>query len=296
MGVPSVAQVTGLLVRRYPPSLASDWDAIGLVCGREEASVHRILLAIDPVQAVVDEAIDHRVDLVIAHHPLFLRPVHSVAASTPKGRLVHDLIGHGIALYCAHTNADHASPGVSDALAGLLGLVEVRPLDPLPDGRTGTGRVGRLPEPVTVEQLAEQVAAVLPATSHGVRVAGDPMRPVQVVAVCGGAGDILLDLAAGCADAYVTADLRHHRAQDHLAGLRPPGCALIDVAHWASEWPWLPVAAQELRSDLAELGATVEVLVSAIPTDPWTAHLSVDERTNPPGIGADAGQQPRSAP
>jgi len=75
--------------------------------------------------------------------------------------------------------------------------------------------------------------------------------------------------AARVADVYVTSDLRHHRAQDHLVD---GGCALVDVAHWASEWPWLPVAAGALRTDLAALGSTVEVHVSTIPTDPWTRH------------------------
>jgi putative NIF3 family GTP cyclohydrolase 1 type 2 len=72
------------------------------------------------------------------------------------------------------------------------------------------------------------------------------------------------------ADVYVTSDLRHHRAQDHLVD---GGCALVDVAHWASEWPWLPIAADALRDDLVERGSTVEVHVSRIPTDPWTLHL-----------------------
>ena len=271
MAQPTVAELTSLLEARYPVSLASDWDAVGLVWGHPASSVRRVLLAIDPVQAVVDEAMERQVDLVVTHHPLFLHPVHAVAATTAKGRVVHDLISHGIALYCAHTNADHARPGVSDALADLLGLVDTRPLDPMPDGTSGTGRVGRLPEAVTLEQFAEQVAAVLPATRHGVRVAGDPMSRVQVVAVCGGAGDSLLGLAAECADAYVTADLRHHRAQDHRG---ESGCALIDVAHWASEWPWLPQAAGQLQADLAAIGASLEVMVSEIPTDPWTVHIT----------------------
>lgn len=275
MAQPTVAEVIALLEARYPASLASDWDAVGLACGHPASSVRRVLLAIDPVQAVVDEAMERQVDLLVTHHPLFLHPVHSVAATTAKGRVVHDLIGHGIALYCAHTNADHARPGVSDALAEALGLEQTRPLDPLPDGLTGTGRVGRLPEAVTLEQLAEQVAAVLPPTQHGVRVSGDPMSPVQMVAVCGGAGDSLLALAAGCADVYLTADLRHHRAQDHRSD---QGCALIDVAHWASEWPWLPQAARQLRADLAAIGASVEVMVSEIPTDPWTVHLPSEPR------------------
>jgi len=267
---PSVADVLALLDARYPPALAADWDAIGLACGDPEVSVRRILLAVDPVRPVVQEAIDVQADLLVTHHPLFLRPVHSVAATSAKGRVVHDLIGHGIALICAHTNADHATGGVSDALAAALGLQGLRPLEPLADPVTGTGRVGTLPARVSLEQFAEHVAAVLPATEHGVRVAGDPMAVIETVAVCGGAGDSLLDLAALQADAYVTSDLRHHRAQDHLA---QSGCALVDVAHWAGEWPWLEVLAGALREDLAGAGSSVEVLVSTTPTDPWTAHF-----------------------
>lgn len=275
--MPTVADITGLLEARYPLSLAADWDAVGLACGDPHGSVSRVLFAVDPVMSVVDEAMDLQVDLVVTHHPLFLRGVHSVAADTAKGRVSHSLISHGIALYCAHTNADHASPGVSDALADALGLVDLRPLEPGPgglgdpDGMTGTGRVGRLLEPVSLEQCAELVASVLPATAHGVRVAGDPMQVVGRVAVCGGAGDSLLAAASRAADLYVTSDLRHHRVLDHRA---EGGCALIDVAHWASEWPWLEVAARALRADLAAIGSNVEVLVSSHPTDPWTAHLT----------------------
>src|SRR5699024_9537306 len=87
-----------------------------------------------------------------------------------------------------------------------------------------------------------QVAAALPATAQGIRVSGDQDRMVHTVAVCGGAGDAYLGAAhASGADVYVTADLRHHRAEEARAELGAP--ALIDAAHWASEWPWLPVAA-----------------------------------------------------
>ncbi len=210
-------------------------------------------------------------DLIVTHHPLFLRGVHSVAAVDHKGGLIHALISHGIALFSAHTNADHADPGVSDALASALGLERVRPLVPAPgDPAVGTGRVGTLGEPVSLGSFAETVAAALPSTHHGVRVAGDIDRLVQKVAVCGGSGDAFLTDATAAADVYVTSDLRHHRALDHLVD---GGCAVIDVAHWSSEWPWLPVAAEALRADIATLGSTVEVHVSTVPTDPWTLHL-----------------------
>jgi dinuclear metal center YbgI/SA1388 family protein len=267
----SLKRVVELLERRYPPASAADWDAIGLTCGDPDASVARILFAVDAEMSVVDEALMWQADLIVTHHPLLLRGVHSVAATDYKGRVLHTAISHGIALFTAHTNADHATPGVSDALAATLGLTIIRALVPDPDDQMqGTGRIGLLPEPMPLAEFAERVAAVLPATAVGVRVAGDPERLVHAVAVCGGSGDDLLGRAAEVADVYVTSDLRHHPAQEHLAG---GGCALIDVPHWAGEWPWLPAAARALEEDVRALGSTVDTHVSEIVTDPWTSHL-----------------------
>jgi dinuclear metal center YbgI/SA1388 family protein len=216
----------------------------------------------------VDEAVAAGADLLVAHHPLLLRGVHGVPANTPKGGVVHQLIRAGVALYCAHTNADNAAPGVSDALADALGLRVTGPLVPDPDGRTGTGRIGTLPTAEPLRDFAARVAGALPATACGVRAAGDPDRPIRTVAVVGGAGDAYLDRAcAAGVDAYVTADLRHHPAAEHLANAGAP--ALVDVAHWASEWPWCAQAADVLRA-----GGTVEVFVSTRSTDPWTVHAA----------------------
>lgn len=262
----SLAQVVAALERRYPPATAEPWDAVGLVCGDPAAAVRRILWAVDPVESVVDEAVAADVDLIVTHHPLFLSGVHSVAATTAKGRLIHRLIGSGVALYCAHTNADVADPGVSDALAVALGLSGIRPLDGTP-----LGRVGELAQATDLAGFAAAVAAVLPPTAHGVRVSGEPTRPVRRVAVCGGSGDFLLGLATDAgADVLVTADLKHHRALEHR---EEGGCAIVDLAHWASEWPWLAQAAGLLEADLAAEGSTVESIVSARPTDPWAMTL-----------------------
>lgn len=262
----SLAQVSALLEERYPLDSAETWDAVGLVCGDPASPVRRILWAVDAVDAVVDQAVADDVDLIVVHHPLLLTGVHSVAATDAKGRVIHRLISSGIALYCAHTNADVAVPGVSDALAAALGVTETRPLD-----ASGLGRIGRLTAPMPLGDFARVVAAALPATHHGARVLGDPEAIVGTIAVCGGSGDSLLSAATDAgADVYVTADLKHHRALDHR---EEGGCAVIDVAHWASEWPWLAQAAELLAVDVAAQGATVESLVSEIPTDPWTASV-----------------------
>lgn len=114
----------------FPTSGADDGDPVGLVVGDVAAPVRRVLFAIDPVQAVIDEAVASRVDLVVTHHPLLFRAVHSVAASTPKGSAVHQLIRNDVGLLVAHTNADSAPGGVSESLALALDLRDLRPLAP----------------------------------------------------------------------------------------------------------------------------------------------------------------------
>jgi len=244
--------------------------------------VRTVLLAVDPVEEVVDEAVARGADLLLVHHPLFLRPVTSVAATTPKGRVVHRLLAAGCALHVAHTNADAASPGVSDALARILDLDDLVPLEPLaafPDHpELGIGRVGDLAEPVRLGDFADRVAEVLPATEQGVRVAGDADALVRRVAVCGGSGDSLFDaVRASGADVYVTADLRHHPASEaRETAASGPGDGrphLVDVAHWASEWPWLAGCADRLVADLAARGRTVGAHVSTTRTDPWTLRV-----------------------
>jgi dinuclear metal center YbgI/SA1388 family protein len=262
-----VAEMEGL----YDPSWAEPWDAVGLVCGDPAETVRRVLFAVDPVAAVVDEALEIDAQLLVTHHPLFLTAVHGVPADDPKGRVVHRLVRGGAALFVAHTNADRASgTGVSDALAAALGLTGTVPLEPVaPGSAQGLGRVGRLAGQPSLREFAEQAAAALPATAGGVRVAGDPGRPVRTVAVCGGSGGSLFEAAATAgADVLLTSDLRHHFVSERQ---QSPGPAVCDVAHFATEWPWLPMAAEVLRRDLT---GRVEVAVSRRRTDPWTAHVA----------------------
>ena len=137
-----------------------------------------------------------------------------------------------------------------------------------PDPDVGLGRLGTLPGELTVGALADRLAAVLPATAGGVRIGGDLDRVVRTVAVLPGSGDDLLETAhAVGADAYVTCDLRHHRASEALAWPNAP--ALIDISHWAAEWTWLPLVERLLRSELAAAGWDVDTAISHVCTDPW---------------------------
>src|SRR5215218_3165834 len=127
--MPTLRDVVDVLDGLYDPRWADSWDAVGTVAGDPDAEVSRILFAVDPVQAVVDEAVAWGADLVVTHHPLYLSGVTSVAATSPKGRVVHTLISNGIALHTCHTNADSPPLGVSESMAQALGLSDIRPLE-----------------------------------------------------------------------------------------------------------------------------------------------------------------------
>lgn len=252
----------------WPAATAESWDRVGLVTGANNAPIRRVLLAVDAVRATVNEALAWEADALITHHPLLLRGVHTLAEDTGKGALLADLIRGGCALIGAHTNADQPEGGVSDVIATRLGLTEAVPIEPHASNPTiGIGRVGDLAAPVTLREFAERVAAVMPETVSGARVAGDPERIVSRVALLGGAGDSLLDHPlVRSADVYLTSDLRHHPAQEALEqSLVAGGPALIDIAHWASESLWLECAADLL----GEMLPGVEFRVSTLRTDPW---------------------------
>lgn len=265
--MPTVADVHAVVERLWPAAGAEPWDAVGLVTGDLDAPVRSIMLAVDAVLDTVDAAIARGADLLLTHHPLLLRGVTSVATDRYKGAVLARLIKADCALIAAHTNADVVETGTSAALAERLGLLDAAPIAPAADGLRGLGRVGRLPESITLGRLARALGEVLPATASGIRVAGDFEAPVTTVAVCAGAGDSLLaEHAVLGADVYITSDLRHHPASEARENARVSrGPALIDVSHWASEWLWLDAAATELREALPGL----EVTVSDLRTDPW---------------------------
>nr|WP_255523849.1 Nif3-like dinuclear metal center hexameric protein [Terrabacter sp. MAHUQ-38] len=278
--------VVAALESLYPLESAAEWDRVGLVAGDLDQPVRRILFALDPTLAVIDEARAWDADLLVTHHPLLLRAVHSVATTGAKGASVTGLVRAGIALWVGHTNADVADPGVSTVLAEALGLGSQRPL--CTEGAYAAGRVGELAAPMRLAEFAEVVAAALPATAGGIRVSGDADAQVRTVAVMGGSGDDRFDdVRASGADVYVTADLRHHPVLEAREEARGGPPFLVDAGHWATESLWLGSGRERLLSALEQHpGATrVEARVSAIRTEPWTFV-----------VGANAARADRVAP
>lgn len=261
-----VRDVLAHVEKLWPSAGAEDWDVVGLVAGSLESEVRKILFVVDVTVDTVTEAVDGDYDLVIAHHPLLLRGVTSVAEDRFKGDALSRLIRADCALVSVHTNGDRVATGTSAALASLLGVTDTAPIISHPLGG-GLGIMGSI-EPTTLSEFARRIAAVLPSTASGVRVSGEVGQRVSTVALCAGAGDSLLGTnVVQTADVYVTSDLRHHPASEFRENSRLNNdTALIDVSHWAAEWLWLTTAARELSEALPD----VSMDVSEINTDPWT--------------------------
>lgn len=263
-----LGQLVAAFEKLWPLGGAEEWDAPGLVTGNEEHRVSRVLLTVDVTSEIVTEAIDGEFDLVLAHHPYLLRGINSLDESAAKGATLSNAIRSSVAIYAAHTNADIVANGVSAVMAEAFGIHNAKPLIAGTEASVGHGRIGDLSAAIKLGDFARLIAKVLPSTATGVRVAGHFDQEIQRVAVCGGAGDSFISAAVEAgADVYVTSDLRHHPVQDAreqalISGGTP---ALIDVAHWSSEWLWLEVAAEQL----AKLFPNVQFVVSQIRTDPW---------------------------
>ncbi|WP_462417721.1 Nif3-like dinuclear metal center hexameric protein [Kytococcus sp. Marseille-QA3725] len=280
----TLSDAVDVLDELFPPETALSGDVVGLTVGDPSAPVRRVLMAVDPTLAVVDEAVEGGYDLLVTHHHLLRAGLHAVVPTEPKGAAVLALATGGVGLYSAHTNADVATGGVNDALAAALELSDVEPLSE-PEGQP-LGRVGELDRPLTLEEFAGRVAAVLPGAPAGLRVAGPRGGRVARVAVLGGSGDREFDAVRETrADVLVTADLRHHPVSEFrehgLLAARSGGVDgpfLIDAGHWATESLWLQEAGRRLVEGLAaSTGAQVEVRVSDTVTDPWDFVVATQE-------------------
>ncbi|STD08142.1 metal-binding protein [Dermatophilus congolensis] len=271
MSVATLADVLTILENSYPAHTAQSWDKVGLVAGDHGQPIQRIHFAVDPTLDVVREAVTAGADLLVTHHPLLLRGIHSVATTTAKGTILTEAIVADLALFCAHTNADSAFPGVNTALAAACGL-DPEATSPLSiEEGSPLGLVGDLPTPIRFDEFVTRLAEQLPRTAVGVRASGPAHGQVQRVALLGGAGDSLFnEVRAAKADVYVTSDLRHHpasEAREEAFGATP---YLVDAGHYATEHLWLAEAAETLRSNLHTHGHVVDVYVSELVTDPWS--------------------------
>ena len=244
----TVADILNFIEGIAPPYMKMDWDNCGLLCGRKDKEVRKILVALDPFRNVIQEAIDLGADLIVTHHPLIFRnPLMAVNEDTETGRLVLELMEHGIAAINAHTNLDLAPGGINDVLAQTLGLQNIEIINPIEN--YGLLRCGTVTE--------QPLTAFLTAVKENLHCDGlryvDTGKPVRKVAVGGGscADEMEEALDAGC-DTFVTADVKYNQFRTAYE----LGLNLIDAGHFHTENPTMPILAEKLAAQFP--GVTVE--------------------------------------
>ena len=242
----TVSDILNFVENLAPRAMKMDWDNVGLLCGRKEKEVKKILVALDPFRNVIDEAIEMGADCIVTHHPLIFRnPLMAVNEDSETGRCVLTLVEHGIAAINAHTNYDLAPGGVNDVLARTLGLQDIAVINP--EGLDTEGRPYGLLRCGTVEEISLQafLADVQKKLNcDGLRYVNGG-KPVRKVAVGGGscADEMGEALAAGC-DTFVTADVKYNQFRTAYE----LGLNLIDAGHFHTENPAMPVLAKKLQA------------------------------------------------
>ena len=243
-----------------PRSMKMDWDNVGLLCGSKATPVTKVLVALDPFEAVCREAAQWGAQLIVTHHPVIFQAPKAITDETSVGRSILQLCAHGISTINAHTNLDCAPGGVNDVLAKKLALVNVQVVDPEGTDENGNEwgllRMGEVPEQ-PLDAFLNRVKTLLGC--EGLRYV-DGGKPVRKVAVGGGscAGEMLDALRAGC-DTFVTADVKYNQFWD----ARDLGINLIDAGHFATENPVVSVLAEKIAGAFPE----IEVKISETHAD-----------------------------
>lgn len=240
----TVGDILNFVETLAPNYMKMDWDNVGLLCGRSNREVTKVLVALDPFQNVAEEAAEMGAELIVTHHPI-LFSCKAVNDDTVIGRTMLYLMEHGIAAINAHTNLDCAEGGVNDVLAEILGLKDVAVIPPTFCDNQGRQwnllRRGAVEEQ-PLDQFLNRVKGAL--GSPALRYV-DGGKPVHVVAVGGGhcSDELSYAIDAGC-DTFVTADVKYNEfwnAQDL-------GINLIDAGHFYTENPVIPVLAEKLKA------------------------------------------------
>lgn len=253
-----LGEIIAFLDHFAPPRLAESWDNVGLLVGDSGTAVDRVMTCLTITPASAAEAVRRGARLIVSHHPLPFIALKRITDETTAGRLLLQLIRAGVAVASPHTAFDSAARGINQALAEGLGLTEIAPLIPHPEGE-GTGRFGVLPQPLTLESVARAAMGFLKISS--VQIVGPPTLPVHRLAIgCGAAGELLASAIKQQCEAMLLGETRFHTCLEAEA----QGTGLALAGHFATE----RFAVERLAGVLAEQFPSLEVWPSAAEQDP----------------------------
>ena len=255
-----IKEVLSALERFAPLPLQESWDNAGLQVGLTETEVSGALLCLDVTEKIIDEAVRKGCNLIVSHHPLLFRGLKTISDLTDVQRTVMKAIREGVCVVSMHTNMDNAQGGVNYKMAQRLGLQNVGFLQPktVEGVEAGSGIIGELPEPQAADDF---VLAVKKAFGVECAMCNELLRrPVSKVALCGGAGDFMLDdaLRAG-ADAFVTGEMHYHQYFGHEQQVQ-----ICVIGHYQSEQFTPEIFEEIIRRNCPE----VETFIAETCTNP----------------------------
>ena len=247
-----VKELTCWLSGQYPPSVAEDWDNVGLLVGDDTKEVSHVFLALDLTEDTLSQAVEAGADMIITHHPMIFGSIRKINNHSFTGRRILSLIRHDIQYYAMHTNYDIL--GMADLSADYLKLTDREVLSVTTEtekGPEGFGRVGMLPSSMTLRECGEFVKNTL--SLNDVKIYGDLDQKVHKAAICTGSGKSMIsDVLAKGADVYVTGDIDHHTGIDTVA----QGLCIIDAGHYGTEYIFMEAMKKKLNKNFADLKIT----------------------------------------
>ncbi|MGI6106921.1 MAG: Nif3-like dinuclear metal center hexameric protein [Lachnospiraceae bacterium] len=252
-----------------PEETACSWDNPGLLIGRSDHNVSKILIALEITDDVVEMAVSLKADLIVTHHPMIFHPIRDINSGSFTGRRILRLLRHDISCYAMHTNFDMAPQGMGVLDADRLGLTEQRFLDQTYEftdskGKVyhgGLGRIGQLKKPMTLRELAELTGREF--RNEGIRVfapAGGMDKVIHQAAIVPGSGGDMTGAALDAgADVLITGDVSHHTGRDAVSD----GLMILDAGHYSLEFPF-----EEYISHYLDGRVSADVELIEAPYDP----------------------------
>lgn len=251
----NIHQVKTVLEKIAPLDTQSEWDNSGVQICQGPTNIKKILVALEIDDAVINEAIENNVQMIVTHHPLIFNPIKSIHICKPTSRYLIRLIKADLVVYSCHTPFDIVKGGNTDYLLKLLGVKKVKEVP----GTDHFLKVGMLDKATTLGEFAYKVSKVL--NLDGLKFTGDTEKKIQTVACCTGAGGDFWEEASEYADVYVTGDVSHH-----VGGYaNATGLAIIDAGHWGTEQIFVKNMAAKLEKELTG----VKIIQSKVNQDPF---------------------------
>ena len=269
----TTADVSAAIENIAPVGLQEAWDNCGIMVGFKDNPVKKILTCLEINEAILNEAKELDVDMIITHHPLIFGGIKSLCTCNYKDRIIMELIRSGISVYSCHTPFDKVKGGNNDVIAEKLGLVSVKNLNGKDVASASKmmermdeadiGRIGEFSKSMLLKDVIKLVADNLGLSMRQIRVTGDLNTEISKVGMCTGAGSDLMGMAVGqgC-QLFVTGDVKYHEAQTALE----EGICVIDAGHYGTE----KFFGEEMKAKLhKELGKNVEIIASSVNIDPF---------------------------